>query len=78
MNVKEQIIAGLDELSPDELLRVQLYVQGLVNRKKLPKPASGKELLAHLDELALAPGEAEQMIAAIEEAFGKVNLDAWR
>jgi len=71
--VKEQILADLDRLSPEQQRRAADLVHGLVS--PLPTGASVEDLLqvaGTLDE-----DSARQMVEAIEEGCERVDLDEW-
>jgi hypothetical protein len=76
LNLKEQIIDGIERLSPDQQVRVLELVQTL--RASAPlQGTAGSLLLAHLEKLQFEAGEVDRMMKAIEEDCERVDADGW-
>ena len=71
-SVKEQILSDLGRLSPEQQQRAAELVHGLVT--PLPKGASVEDLLSVAG--TLDPGAAREMMQAIEEGCGRLDLDS--
>ena len=71
--IKEQILQDLDRLSPQKQQEAADLVHGLVS--SLPKGASGRDLLRFAG--TLDDESAREMMEAIEEGCGQVDLSEW-
>ncbi len=71
--VKEQILKDLDHLSPEEQKRAAHLVHELIS--PLPKGTPGKDLLRFSG--ILDKESADEMMAAVEEAFEQVDPNEW-
>jgi hypothetical protein len=75
--IREQIIAQIDHLTPDQQAHL-LAVARQLRQSKLPRGTSGDVLLAMRDRFVFAPGDVDAMMQAIEEGCGKIDWDGWR
>lgn len=76
LNLKEQIMEGVERLSLDQQERVLELVHEL--RASAPlQGTAGSVLLASLDQLQFEAGEVDSMMKAIEEDCERVDADGW-
>lgn len=71
--LKRQLLAEIERLSPEKLVRVYEYAHSLVS--PLPPGASIDDLMALAGTIDDA--SARQMTAAIDEAFERVDPSEW-
>ena len=71
--VKEKVLRDLDKLSPDLQERAADFVHSLVSTTPPGTPPS--ELRRHFG--VLDAESADEILAAIEEGCGQVDLDEW-
>lgn len=71
--LKEQLLDELERLSPEQLARVYRYAHELAS--PLPRGAAVEQLEALAGSIDDA--SARQMIAAIDEAFERVDPSEW-
>lgn len=71
--VKEQILNDLDRLPREQQLKAAEFVHSLVS--SLPKGTAGHNLLRFSG--VIDDTSAKEMMEAIEEGCGQVDLDEW-
>ncbi len=71
--IKEQILNYLDRLSPEQQRRAAKLVHELTS--PLPRGTAGKDLLRFSGTLDDA--SAREMLDAINEGCGRIDLDEW-
>ncbi len=71
--IKEQILNDLDRLGPEQQKRAAELVHSLVS--SLPQGTPGRDLLRFAGTLDDA--SAHEMMEAIDEGCGQVDLDEW-
>lgn len=76
LNLKEQIMDGVERLSLDQQAQVLELVDALRASSPLQGTA-GSLLLAHLEKLQFQDGEVDSMMKAIEEDCERVDADGW-
>lgn len=76
LNLKEQIMDGVERLSLDQQARVLDFVDAL--RASIPlQGTAGSLLLAHIDDFRFEAGELETMMKVIEEDCERIDADGW-
>jgi hypothetical protein len=73
---KQQLIDILDNLTPEQHTHLLTVAQQL-QRSPLPPGTSGNTLLALLDEVAFAEGEADTIMQAIRDNE-EIDWDGWK
>ncbi len=72
-DIKEQILNDLDRLAPEQQKRAAELVHSLVS--SLPKGTHGRDLLRFAG--TIDDTSAREMMEAIDEGCGRVDLDEW-
>jgi hypothetical protein len=75
--MKDQLIAAIDRLSPDQQAHVLAVVQQLQS-VPLPPGTSGDALLKAQERFTFAPGDVDEMMQIIEEGCENIDWDGWR
>ena len=75
LSVREQIAQQLDKLTPEQQQALLDYALRL---QAMPAGTSGEVLLAHIHDFNFEPGEVDQMMSAIEDAFERIDWDEWK
>jgi len=72
-SIREDLLAELERLAPEERERVLKYARELPGRKVVGTP--GRELLGFFG--TLSEDAADEMTAAIEEGCERVDVGEW-
>jgi hypothetical protein len=74
-SLKDQIVYQLDSLTPEQQLKLLEYALRL---QALPSGTPGEVLLEHMKDFDFAPGEADEMMRAIEDGCERIDWDEWK
>jgi hypothetical protein len=74
-SLKEQIIAELDKLTPNQQQQMLEIVKSF--QSELPPGIPGEVLVARAKELNFAPEDLKEMAEAIEEGWGQIDWEGW-
>ena len=72
-SLKEQIIAELDNLSPEQQRQMLEYARGLGQRSTLPPGIPGEVFIARAKEINFAPEDLEEIARIIEEDCERID-----
>lgn len=73
LSIKEQIIAQLDRLTPEQQQRVLDYTQAITR----PPGETGQNFLDATRDIHISTADLDTMKAAIEEACERIDWDEW-
>jgi hypothetical protein len=76
-SLKEQIIAELDNLSPEQQRQMLEYARGLGQQSTLPPGIPGEVLITRAKEINFAPEDLEEIARIIEEDCERIDWDEW-